>query len=576
MFLTMDGSKLSSLVAVISLCALGAAGCSSDTSTRDGPSGDLNADNTFLFANSGPTELHDGLGTHRFEVSTDSEEAQRYVDQGVAQVYGFQSADAYRSFRKASELDPTLAMAYWGMALALGPDVNYGIEVNRNQLAYDAIQRARSLAADATPKKQDLIAALATRHSNEPHPDFGALNEAYAAAMTEVADTYPEDVDVATLYAAAVMWTNWGQQFPHPFPQAQMEDPQDTVEVIETLESVLDRDPDHVGAIHLYIHVMEQSPNPSRALESAQRLKQLAPNAPHLVHMASHIYVHTGDHASIMNINEDVFPLLEAYRERIGEADFFYVVEGSHERRFVVETLDDSGRRAEAVRKADELVEWVEPYLDEAPWLADNAAVPILTRIHFAMWDELLDLPVPGGGPDRPAPTGFYHFGRAMAFAATGRLDEATLERDALQQLRQQMPADLTLGSNSLDEMLEIAQLVADARIARAEEDHDTSIELLRDAVRIEDTLKYDIGYPILPFSFRENLGATLLLAGQPEEAAEVFEEDLERNPDNGRSWFGLTASLDAMGDEAGVLAAREEFNDAWHLADTQLSINDF
>ena len=285
-----------------------------------------------------------------------------------------------------------------------------------------------------------------------------------------------------------------GQQFPHPFPQAQMEDPQDTVEVIETLESVLDRDPDHVGAIHLYIHVMEQSPNPSRALESAQRLKQLAPNAPHLVHMASHIYVHTGDHASIMNINEDVFPQLEAYRERIGEADFFYVVEGSHERRFVVETLDDSGRREEAVRKADELVEWVEPYLDEAPWLADNAAVPILTRIHFAMWDELLDLPLPGGGPDRPAPTGFYHFGRAMAFAATGRLDEATLERDALQQLRQHMPADLTLGSNSLDEMLEIAQLVADARIARAEEDYDTSIELLRDAVRIEDTLKYDIG----------------------------------------------------------------------------------
>ena len=206
----MDGSRLSSLVAVISLCALGAAGCSSDTSTRDGPSGDLNADNTFLFANSGPTELHDGLGTHRFEASTDSEEAQRYVDQGVAQVYGFQSADAYRSFRKASELDPTLAMAYWGMALALGPDVNYGIEVNRNQLAYDAIQRARSLAADATPKEQDLIAALATRHSNEPHPDFGALNEAYAAAMTEVADTYPEDVDVATLYAAALMWTNWG------------------------------------------------------------------------------------------------------------------------------------------------------------------------------------------------------------------------------------------------------------------------------------------------------------------------------------------------------------------------------
>ena len=568
--------RLAPIVAATAVCAFGAAGCSTSTSTTDGPSGDLNDDNTFIFLNRGPTELRSGLGTRRFEVSTDSEEAQNYIDQGIAQVYGFQAADAYRSFRKASELDPGLAMAHWGMALALGPDVNYGIDANRNELAHESIQEAQSLASNATPKERDLIAALATRYSDVEAPDFGELNEAYAAAMKAVADTYPEDVDVATLYAAALMWTNWGQQFPHPFPHSKMEDPEDTVEVIELLESVLERDPDHVGAIHFYIHVMEQSPNPERALESAERLKRLAPNSPHLVHMASHIYVHTGDHATIVNINEDVFPQLEEYRERIGENDFYYVVEASHERRFVVETLDDAGRSAEAVRQADELVEWIEPFMDEAPWLADNAAIPILTRVHLAMWDELLELPEPDGVSEHPAATGFYHFGRAMAFASTGRLEEAMQESNALEQLRQQMPAELTLGSNSLDELLEIVQLVADARIARAQEDYETSIELLREAVRIQDTLKYDIGYPIAPYSFRENLGATLLLAGQPEEAAEVFRDDLQFNPGNGRSWFGLAESLEALGDQDGAQEARVEFDSAWHLADTQLSLEDY
>ena len=559
----------------VTVVAVGAAGCSSSASTTDGPSGDLNQDNTFLFLNHGPTELRSGLGSHPFEVSTSSAEAQSYMDQGIAQIYGFQAADAYRSFRKAAELDPGLAMAHWGMALALGPDVNYGIDTNRNELAHESIQKAQTLARTSTPKERHLIAALATRYSEVEAPNFSELNEAYAAAMKAVATTYPEDLDVATLYVAALMWTNWGQQFPHPFPQSKMEDPEDTVQVIETLESVLEKDPDHIGAIHFYIHVMEQSPNPEKALQSAQRLKRLAPRSPHLVHMGSHIYVHTGDHATIMNINEDVFPQLEEYRKRIGEADFYYVVEASHERRFVVETLDDAGRRAEAVRQADELIEWIEPFLDEAPWLADNAAVPILTRVHFAMWDELLELPEPGGGAERPAPIGFYHFGRTMAFASTGRLDEAMQESAALAQLRQQTPAELTLGSNSLDEMLAIVQLVADARIARAREDYVTSIELLREAVRVQDTLKYDIGYPITPYSFRENLGVAMLLAGHPAEAADVFREDLELNPGNGRSWLGLAQSLAESGDQDGAERASAEFESAWHLADTPLRLGD-
>ena len=420
------------VIAAMACCALGAAGCSSSPRTVDGPS-DLNEDNTFLFANQGPTELQSGLGTRRFEASTADEEAQSYVDQGLAQVYGFQGADAYRSFRKASELDPELAMARWGMALALGPDINYGIDANRNQLAYETIQEAQLLAGNATERERDYIAALATRFNNEESPDFDQLNEDYALAMKGVADSYPDDLDAATLYAGALMWTNWGQQFAHPFPHAEMEDSQDTQVVIETLESVLKRDPDHIGAIHYYIHVMEQSPDPEDALESAQRLKRLAPGAPHLVHMASHIYVHTGDYAAITEINQDVFPPLEEYRERIGEDDFYYVVEGSHERRFVVETLDRAGRSAEAMSEADELLEWVEPFMDEAPWLADNAAVPILTRVHFGKWDELLELPEPDTGGDHPAPVGFYHFGRAMAYASTGRLVEAGQESVALQ-----------------------------------------------------------------------------------------------------------------------------------------------
>lgn len=570
-------SRLPLAVAALAFYALGVIGCSNaggegDPSTLDGPSG-LDKDNRFLFANRGKTELQSGLGTRRFEVSTDNEEAQSYFDQGLAQVYGFQGADAYRSFRKASESDPDLAMAHWGMALALGSDVNYGIDANRNRLAHESIQEAQSLADEATRKEQDYIAALATRYNDEESPDFDELNASYAEAMEGVADDYPNDPDAATLYAAALMWTNWGQQFPHPFPHSEMEDPEDTREVIETLQSVLERDPDHTGAIHYYIHVMEQSPEPKDALENAQRLKRLAPDSPHLVHMASHIYIHDGDYASIVNINEDVFPVLDEYRERVGEDDYFYVVEGSHERRFVVETLDRAGRSAEAVEKADELVEWAEPYMEQAPWLADNAAVPILTRVHFGKWDELHE---PDTGTEHPASIGFYHFGRAMAYASTGRPEEAMQESDALEQVREQSPSDATLGSNSLDEMLEVVQFVADARIARSQEDHDTSIEFLREAVDMQDDLKYDIGYPIAPYSFRENLGAALLDAGQPEEAAKVFRDDLDLNPGNGRSWLGLAESLEAIGNRTGAEEAREEFDRAWRLADTQLRVEDY
>lgn len=588
---------------MVAFCALVSAGCgdetgtdgdgTKETSTReagtkeagsskpegprtlDGP-GDLDSDNAFLFANRGPTELRDGLGARRFEVSTDDEEAQRYMDQGLAQVYGFQGADAYRSFRKASELDPDLAMAHWGMALALGPDINYGIDANRNKLAHESIRKARSLADGATRKEQDYIAALATRYDAAKSPDFDKLNEDYAGAMKKVAGSYPDDPDAATLYSAALMWANWGQQFPHPFPHSEMKEPKDTKEVISTLQSVIERYPDHVGAIHYYIHVIEQAPDPEVALESAERLKRLAPNSPHIVHMASHIYIHDGDYAAILSINDDVFPVLDEYRKRVGEDDYFYVVEGSHERRFVVETLDRAGRSAAALRDADALIEWVRPFLRQAPWLEDNAAVPILTRVHFARWEDLLERPEPDTGPDYPAAIGFYHFGRAMAYASTGRPEQAARESEALKKLRGRTPTDDTLGSNSLDEMLEVVQLVADARIARERGNHDAGIKLLREAVGKQDRLKYDIGYPIAPYSFRENLGAALLDAGRPEEAASVFREDLELNPGNGRSWFGLAASLEESGDRDGAREAREEFDDAWRLADTQLRIEDY
>lgn len=580
------GSAKSLLAVVVIVCLFGIVGCSNAgsesnagdeaaPSTVDGPSG-LDEANAFLFANQGTTEIQSGLGTRPFKVSTDNEEAQSYMDQGLAQVYGFQGADAYRSFRKASELDPDLAMAHWGMALALGPDINYGIDPVRNRIAYETIEQAQSLVDNATQKEQDYITALATRYNDEESPDFDTLNDSYAEAMKGVAGSYPDDLDAATLYAGALMWANWGEQFPHPFPHDNLEDPKSTEEVIETLESALARDPEHIGAIHYYIHVMEQSPEPQDALESAQQLKQLAPDSPHLVHMASHIYVHTGDYAAITNINEDVFPQLEKYHERIGEADYYYVVEGSHERRFVVETLDRAGRSEEAINKADELVDWVQPYLEQASFLEDEAAMPILTRVHFAKWDDLLSLPGPDVDTDHPASTGYYHFGRAMAYASTDRPDEANQESEALKQLREQTPSADTLGSNSLDEMLAIVQLVADARIARAQEDHDTSIELLREAVSRQDTLKYDIGYPITPYSFRENLGAVLLDDGRAEEAASVFQEDLDLNPGNGRSWLGLAESLEATGDGDGAQKAREEFDDTWRLADTQLRIEDY
>lgn len=523
------------------------------------------------FAQSDSAVLIPGLGQHHHSISTNNPEAQRFFDQGLTLVFGFNHEEAARSFRRTSELDPRSAMAFWGVALALGPCINLiDVDPSHEKAAYGAVQKALSLMPSATERERAYIRALSTRYSSDPKVDLRKLDAQYANAMRELHKHYPDDLDAATLYAESLMdlhpWKQWTLDG-HPT--------EGTEEIIAVLEFVLRRDPNHLGANHYYIHATESSPHPEWALASAKRLETLAPAAGHLVHMPAHTYMRVGDYAAAARSNALAADADRAYFRESRTSDSMYdMMYYCHNLHFLAASYSMAGDFAHAKQAADEVAAHAAPMFHDMPMAETYVPYPIFVLVRFHRWDDVLTLPAPNLG--MVMTNAFWHFARGSAFAAKSEITKAEAEKQILATARKDTPADVEFSFyfNKAQNFLDLAGNILDARIAAAKSDHAQAISYWEKAVEVQDKLYYgeppEWFYPV-----RESLGAALLLSGQAERAEAVFRADLEQYPRNPRSLFGLLKSLEAQNKTANVEEVRQQFAAAWKNADVPLELGD-
>ena len=514
-----------------------------------------------------PATLMTGLGDVHHPVSTANAEAQRFFDQGLAFIYAFNHEEAVRSFKRAAELDPQLAMAHWGVALALGSNYNLQADAEQQKAAYEAVQQALALSGRAAENERAYIEALAKRYSQDAGADRQKLGVAYKGAMSELVKRYPDDLDAATLYAESMMnlrpWQLW---------KADGKPAEGTEEIVAVLEGVLRRNPNHTGANHYYIHAVEASPNPERALPSASRLEHLAPAAGHLVHMPSHIYVRTGDYVAAAASNAEAIVADRAYLEKAGMRGVYPVMYYNHNIHFLASANGMNGNYAGAIKAARELEANVKPNVRQMPMLEMFLPYTSVTLVRFRRWDEILKEPAPA--PELKLTTAFWRFARGMAHAGRGQTEPAAAELKALQDVVSNMPADAPLGNSTARGVLQVAEQMLAGRLALARGDKQAAIELLRKAVAAEDALSYnepaDWDLPA-----RESLGGALLISGDNAEAEKVFRAELMKHPRNGRALFGLVESLKRQGRNSAAEMVQREFDKAWEKADTKLRVEE-
>jgi tetratricopeptide (TPR) repeat protein len=521
-------------------------------------------------AKSKPAALMTGLGDWRHPVSTKSAQAQAFFDQGLRLIYAFNHDEAARSFEHAAELDPKLAMAYWGIAEAVGPNYNDPASEDRFVQAHQAIEKAASLAEDASESDQAYIAALVKRFPADPKSDLRAAAEEYRDAMREVVKKFPDDLDAATLFAESGMNLHpWGLWHVDGSPEA------GTEEIVATLESVIRREPNHLGAIHYYIHAVEASRSPERALAGANRLAQLAPAAGHIVHMPGHIYIRTGDYEAAVKTNQKAAQADQTYLAASGAQGIYPMMYYSHNLHFIAMCAAMNGNYAESKRGAQMLAANVGPHVKEMPPIEGFMTVPLAVEVRFHKWNEILKAPQPDASMQTA--TVFWHFARGMALAATGKAEEAEAEHKIIVDAEEKTPADLAFTmpvNNKTKDILKIAENVLGAKISQAKKDNDAAISQLREAIAVQDTLKYnepqDWFYPV-----RESLGAMLLMEGDHAGAEQVFRDDLERNPRNPRSLFGLEQTLKLQGRIYDATFVRKQFDASWKGPATALKLED-
>ncbi len=509
-----------------------------------------------------------GMGNHRHPIVTASSEAQLYFDQGFDLVFGFNHEEAVRSFRRAAELDPKAPMPHWGIAWALGPNYNLDVDEARADQANIAIMQALELSVGGSDIERAYIEAMAVRFPMTPKPDRAALARKYSDAMRDLSRKYPDDLDAATLYAESLMnlraWKLWSLDG---------KPAQRTEEIVAVLESVLAREPNHLGANHYYIHTVEASPMPGRALPSATRLDRLAPAAGHLTHMPAHIYARVGDQAAAARANEAG---AQADREyfKIAPADSFYgLAYFTHNLHFLADSEMMRGRLASARRAADEVAGKMAPHTQMMPMVESLITMKTAVLLRFGRHDEVLALASPPA--TNPVEVAWWHFARGVALARTGKADAAAQERMALAEASAKVPPEALFGGTGLESartVLALAAMVLDARIAAANRSSAESIRFWTNAVAAADKLPYDEP-PIFFYPVRESLGAALLLNGKAEDAERVFRDDLARHPRNARSLFGLHESLLKQGKNADAEWVTRAFDEAWKDADTTLTI---
>ncbi len=517
-----------------------------------------------------PVTLVNGLGDLHHPVSTHVPEAQKFFDQGLRFIYAFNHDEAARSFQHAAELDPKLAMAFWGVAEAVGPNYNDPADPDRYKHAHDAVQRAVDLSAESSPSEQAYIQAMAKRFPADPNSDLKKAAEDYRDAMRQLVSQFPDDLDAATLFAEAGMNLHpWGLWHQDGTPEA------GTEEIVATLESVLKRDPDHLGAIHYYIHTVEASNNPERALAGANKLAALAPGAGHIVHMPAHIYIRTGDYDAAVKTNEKAAEVDRAYIKASGAQGIYPMMYYSHNLHFIAICGAMDGSYAEARKNADLLVANVGAHVKEMPPLEGFMTIPMAVEIRFHHWNEILKMPAPD--PAMKTASVFWHFGRGLALTGTGKLDEAEAEYKIVSEAEAATPPDVIFQmpiNNKSKDILKIAEDVLGAKIAMAKKDTAGAISMLREAVAIQDTLKYGEP-PDWFFPVRESLGGALLMTGDAPAAERVFREDLDRNPRNPRSLWGLRQALLQQKRDYDAGFVQKQFEASWKGVPEALKLDD-
>ena len=537
------------------------------TTPAPSPAGDVAAPPGLVGAT-----LLDGLGNHHFPVTAANPEVQRWVDQGVMLAYGFNHDAAERSFLRATELDPDCAMCWWGAALVLGPHVNSSMDPANNSNAWKRLQKAVALAPRTTPREQAYVRALSARYAADPPADRKSLDIAYADATRTLAEQFPDDLDAATMHAEALMDLQ-----PWDYYDAQLRPKGHTAEILSTLESVMKRNPDHPGALHLYVHAVEASADPQRGAAAADRLRTLIPASGHLVHMPAHIYSRVGRWHDAVLANQVAIKADDAYlaicRGNIkGLYPLGYVPHNHH---FLWFAASMEGTSALAKTAAEQTAARTNlPDLMRKPGYAGLQQywlTPWFERVRFGRWNEIVGAPNPA--PDLPYVTAIWHYAQGMAAVRQKRLDDADEHLKALAKLSVDpvMETMMMWDRYPLAHAARIAERTLAGELAAARGDHASAIAALREAAAIEDKIPYDEP-PGWHAPTRQTLGALLLAAGQPVEAEAAYREELRRNPDNGWSLFGLAQSLRAQKREADAAEAERRFAKAWEHADVKLT----
>jgi tetratricopeptide (TPR) repeat protein len=513
--------------------------------------------------------LYDGLGSYSRKVTTDSLEAQRYFDQGLAFVYGFNHRAAIRAFQQAAELDPGCAVAHWGVALACGPHINFtAVPPPAAELAWKELHLASKNAANSSPVERALIDALGKRYANPQPQDRTGLDRAYADAMREVWKKFPKDPDVGALFAEAMMDLRpWDQWTPEGKPQP------GTDEIIATLDAVLKLNPNHPLANHLYIHAVEASPHPERGINAADRLRNLQPGLAHNVHMPSHIDIRTGRWLQAVETNVKAVEADGRYRKIFGPPKGFLNVYIAHNQHMLAYAAMMTGQRNVAMKHIRAMVaEMPTDFLKENVLQAEGfVAMPLEVMVRFGLWNDILAEPEKYTD-EMWFTRAFHHAARAIAFAAKSDTASARNEQRIFLERAKLVPKEASLGNNSCEAILGVLTPMVEGEILVAEGKIDSGSEQLRAAIQKEDALKYDEP-PAWLIPVRHSLGAVLMKQQRFAEAEQVYREDLARLPENGWSLLGLAQSLrkqNKNGQE--VSETQAKFEKVWAKAD--LTIN--
>lgn len=518
--------------------------------------------------------LFDGMGDHTHPITTNNKYVQRYFDQGLTIDFAFNHAESARSFRAGQTLDPNCAMCFWGEALALGPNINVTsngsvIMADQERLAaYEAIQKAVSLKNKVSEKERDFIDALATRYNGDTASPRGPLDLAYAEAMRELSNKYPEDDDAASLFAESLMntmpWDYWiDADSPKPL----------TVEAIEILEKVMARNPRHPMALHLYIHAVESSSQPERAEAAADILLDLVPGAGHLVHMPSHIYWRVGRYADASESNIMAAAVDEAYIAACNAQGFYPAAYYPHNIHFLWASSSMEGRSEIAIEAGEKVAKNVRlEMIDQFPGVEFFKTVPMLSLVQFGLWDRVLELDPPAERLEYA--NAIWHYARSVAYSNKGNIESAQKERQMIESLKDTndvLHLDSIYYPASM--LLEIADSLALGEIAISNNDYQSAIQYFANAVSVQDTLPYTEP-PFWYYPTRLSLGKAYLLSDQADEAEAVFKENLKRYPRNGWALYGLIQALETQNKDSSMV--QEQFDIIWQNADVELTSSRF